>query len=572
MPHSDKPVALSVTRRMTLAGLASGVAISAMPLRAHPLPENPVFRHGVASGDPDQTSVVLWTRVTAEGDKTIRWQVAPDVNFSTIIDQGEQATGPDRDHTVKLLAQGLEPGKAYYYRFMLGDVVSPTGRARTLPAESLERLSIALASCSNYAFGFFNAYDAIAHDAAVDFVLHTGDYIYEYGHDGWGDSIAQTIGRRHEPAHEITTLSDYRMRHAQYKTDYGAKAMHAAHTLLACWDDHESANNPWKGGAQNHQPETEGDWEVRRRASIQAYFEYMPVREPEWLADRRSRMQFWRSYSFGNLATLNTLETRHTARAEQIDYAAYAARIGEDGVLESLQRALNEQGRAMLAPELEEELARSWTASKSAGQPWRLIGNPMPIAKTDVPDVVALGVLPDPFAEEPPYEDNALQAAQGIALKGRYNLPFYPDTWDGYPWARERLYDLARESGATDLVFLTGDSHSFWANRLADDEGRPAGLELGTAGISSPGDFVDSGYGLDVAEGLDRAFEQHIPEVVWTDNMHQGYVRLDLTHESGLASFIAVDTVLSPSYRTSIIQRLVIVRAEEELRFGGVAG
>ncbi len=199
-----------------------------------------------------------------------------------------------------------------------------------MPTGRLDRLGIALASCSNYAFGFFNAYDAIAKDPAIDFVLHTGDYIYEYGQDSWGGEVSRLIGREHQPAHEIVSLADYRMRHAQYKSDSGSRAMHAAHSLLACWDDHESANNPWTDGAQNHQPETEGDWAQRRAASIQAYFEWMPVREPEWLEQKgRSRMQFWRGYSFGDLATLFTLETRHTARAKQIDYMEFAQSASE---------------------------------------------------------------------------------------------------------------------------------------------------------------------------------------------------------------------------------------------------
>ena len=562
-----KSEALSITRRSTLAGLAGAGLLGALPghALAHTLPENPVFRHGVASGDPDATSVVLWTQVTAEGETEIRCQIARDPEFSGILREETLRTGPERDYTVKLLAAGLDPGGIYYYRFLLGEAFSAVGRARTLPTGSLERLGIALASCSNYAFGFFNAYDAIASDPEVDFVLHTGDYIYEYGQDGWGDDVAQKLGRRHEPPHEIVSLADYRRRHAQYKSDAGSQAMHAAHTLLACWDDHESANNPWTGGAQNHQPETEGDWAARREASIRAYYEWMPVREP---GPGRTRAQFWRDYSFGDLATLFTLETRHTARAKQIDYEDSADKLtSAEAVARFRAEVLDEEGRHMLAPELDADLAAALSRSVRGGQPWRLIGNPMPIARTDVPDVVALGILPDPFAAEPPFEGDALQAAQALAWKGKWNLPFYPDTWDGYPWARERLYELSRGAGAGDLIFLTGDSHSFWANSLKDSAGRPAGLELGTAGISSPGDFMASGFGAEISRKLDTAFSAHVPEVEWTDNMHQGYVRLDLAREAGQASFVAVDTVLNPAYRTLILKRMGIVREDGALTF-----
>lgn len=566
--HRHPLFATTFTRRATLGSLAAGTAAMVLPVTASAADHGP-FRHGVASGDPDATSVVLWTRATTSGPVTITVQLAEDLAFTRPIAQADITTGPEQDHTAKWLATGLQPGSTYYYRFMLDGALSPVGRARTLPVGRLDRLGIALASCSNFAFGFFNAYDAMAHDPGIDFVLHTGDYIYEYGHDGWGDSVAQALGRRHDPAHEIVSLSDYRRRHAQYKTDAGAQAMHAAHTFLACWDDHESANNPWTGGAQNHQGDREGDWAERRAASIQAYYEWMPVREPEWLASAgRSRTQFWRHYNFGDLATLVTLETRHTARAQQVDYLMLADQIDDPAAIARFRRdVLGAPGRRMISPECEADLARALSASVTEGQPWRLIGNAVPVARTDVPDLVALGILPDPAAADAPYSSAAIDSARLLAAKGRAGLPFYPDTWDGYPWARERLYDTARAAGATDLVFLTGDSHSFWANSLRDAAGRPAGLELGTAGITSPGDFVESGFSEDLSRRLDQAFADYVPEVNWTDNMHQGYVRLDLRRAGAEATFVAVDTVRSREFRSFIVNRFQIVRDSAGLQF-----
>lgn len=555
----------AVTRRRVLAGLAASSALATFSYRAaaHDLPANPTFRHGVASGDPDAKSVVLWTRVTtSEAAPEVHWELARDIDFADVVSTGSFEAGAERDYTVKVLAGGLAPGETYYYRFMLGDAKSTTGRTRTLPTGHVETLGIALASCSNYPFGFFNAYEAIARDPAVEYVLHTGDYIYEYGADGWGGEVAKVIGRVHEPAHEIVSLSDYRQRHAQYKTDFGSQAMLAAHPLLACWDDHESANNPWSGGAQNHQPESEGDWNARRAASIRAYYEWMPVREPEWLESKgRSHMQFWRGYSFGDLALLHTLETRHTARAEQIDYMAYADKLKSDADARDLiDNVIGAKDRTMLSPALESDLLAALAASVEAGQPWRLIGNPMPIAETRVPDVVALGLVPDPTAN-PAIPD----AAKALAWKGKWDLPFYTDTWDGYLWAKERLYDLSRKAGAGDLVFLTGDSHSFWLNDLVDDSGNPAGIEIGTAGISSPGDFMESGFGPDISPRLDKAFADHNPQVVWTDNMHQGYVRLELTRQRSDVTFIGVDTVLDRRFSTFEIRRDTILRGEDRL-------
>lgn len=562
------PARTAITRRTTLGTLAAGTAALALPRPALAATDSP-FRHGVASGDPDTTSVVLWTRATTSGDVMLVGEIARDPDFTAIVMRSEIATGPDRDHTAKWLARGLEPGQTYYYRFRLDSAVSPVGRARTLPTGRLDRLGIALVSCSNFVFGYFNAYEAVAHDPAVDFVLHTGDYIYEYGQDGWGGATGAMLGRSHDPAHEIVSLSDYRRRHAQYKTDAGAQAIHAAHTFMACWDDHESANNPWSGGAQNHQPASEGDWQARREASIRAYYEWMPVREPEWLGGiGATRVQFWRSYSFGDLATLTTLETRHTARAEQIDYAPVMDKVGDPAAIARFRReVLEAPDRRMISPECEANLARSLTQSLAAGQPWRLIGNAIPIARTDVPDVVGLGILPDPDAPGAPFAGAALDNARVLAAKGRAGLPFYPDTWDGYPRAREALYDLSRKAGAGDLIFLTGDSHSFWANSLKDAAGRPAGVELGTAGITSPGDFVESGFGTDLSRALDKAFADYIPEVVWTDNMHQGYVRLDLRRNAAEATFIAVDTIRSRAFRPFIVNRFTIMRDSAGLGF-----
>ena len=549
----------TVSRRTTLTTLSAAAAASAMPALGKPVGlARDIFRHGVASGDPDATSVVLWTRISGVEEATVAWEVASDPGFRKVAASGQFVTGPERDFTVKALAEGLKPGAQYYYRFRCKGVTSPVGRTRTLPVGPVQRLGIALASCSNFAFGYFNAYDAIARDPAVDFVLHTGDYIYEYGADGWGGEISRKLGRVHQPPHEIVSLSDYRTRHAQYKSDAGAQTMHAAKPLLACWDDHESANNPWVGGAQNHQPETEGNWADRRNASIQAYYEWMPVREP---GPGRTRAQFWRTYVFGDLATLSTLETRHTARALQIDYDPYRKSITSFADAQRMEReAIGAPGRTMLAPELEADLTAAWSNSKRLGQPWRLIGNPMPIARTRVPDVVSLGLIPDPATQPKP-----LPAALDLAWKGKWNLPFYTDTWDGYEWARARFYAQAQSAGVNDLIFLSGDSHSFWANRLADGAGKPVGVELGTAGITSPGDFVESGFDPDTASKLDQAFAEHNPEVIWTDNLHQGYVRLVLTPSAGHASFIAVDTVTSPVYRARAISEWNLRKVAGEL-------
>lgn len=544
-----------LSRRQSLAALvvSAAVPVTFHGARAQGAGAVQCFLHGVASGDPDQTSVVLWTRITTDQQAVpVRWEISETSDFAKPVQGGDAIAHHDVDHTVKVVAEGLVPGRRYYYRFRALGTVSPVGRTMTLPAGRLDRLGIALMSCSNYVFGRFHAYDAIARDPEIDFVLHAGDYLYEYGNDGWGAEVIARTGRPHDPAHEIVSLDDYRRRHAQYKADPDAQAMHGAHPFLALWDDHESANNPWTDGAQNHQPATEGRWEDRRAASIRAYYEWMPVREP---GPGQTRLEFWRAYSFGDLATLVTLESRHSGRGEQVDYAKHAPAIRTRADAERFERdVIGDPARAMLSPAMERFFERHVAASVAAGQPWRIVGNAIPMARTRVPDVVALGLIPDPLVSGSTTDAKSLAAARELAWKGKWNLPFYPDTWDGYPAARERFYAAARKAGASDLLVLTGDSHSFWANRLFDAHRYPMGIELGTAGITSPGDFVASGFGPAVAERLDRAFEAHNPEIRWTDNLHQGYVRVVLGRAEGRADFVAMSSLEGAVYEPRLLR------------------
>ncbi|MCB9955202.1 MAG: alkaline phosphatase D family protein [Caulobacterales bacterium] len=541
-------MSVKVNRRQTLGIISAAAAASCTPTAnmkgADAALSNDVFRHGVASGDPQKDSVVLWTRIETNLDsEPVRWEIARDAAFTDIVRSGEAFAKASADHTVKAIPDGLDPGAHYFYRFTARKRISPVGQTRTLPEGATDRLGLAVASCSNYAFGFFNAYEAIAKDDDVDFVLHTGDYIYEYGADEWGAETAKVIGRVHEPANEIVSLLDYRTRHAQYKRDAGSLAMHAAKPLITLWDDHESANNPWVGGAQNHQPDKEGDWIVRCANAIRAYYEWMPIRNP---ALGELPEEYWRTYVFGDLATLVTLESRHTARGEQVDYARYQTLLETDEDYEAFKRdVIGDPSRRMISEKMEGVLSAALAQSVATGEPWRLIGNAIPMARMLVPDLVGKGYLPDPSNDE-----NALDAAKRIAWLGKHELPFYTDTWDGYPAAREDFYKLCREAGASDLLVLTGDSHSFWANRLFDGEGRQMGLEIGTSGISSPGDFVESGFDKETAETLDRAFAEELDEVLWTDNFHQGYVRLDLARDEAQAVYIAVDNLLTPEFKT----------------------
>jgi alkaline phosphatase D len=552
---------ISSTRRRILLGLTAAAAWPAGAGRAAAaVSDPPPFVHGVASGDPDATSVVLWTRVSgAERPTIVSWEAARDEAFADAVTAGTVTTDAQRDFTVKVIARNLDPGQRYFYRFRLGSVTSRVGRTRTLPAGHIERLGIAVASCSNYAFGHFNAYDAIARDPEVEFVLHLGDYIYEYGRDGWGAAVAMALGREHQPPHEIVTLDDYRIRHAQYKGDAGARAMHAALPVIPIWDDHESTNNPWMSGAENHQAD-EGDWDSRRRNALRAYYEWMPIRDP---GPHGMRSAYWRHFEFGDLASLITLETRHTGRSRQIEYAEHLPSLTtRDDAARFEQEVLAAPDRHMLADEMTAFLRRALADAVAADRPWRLIGNQIPLARVRVPPLHETPLAAR--AADPAYP--AAAALAELVQLGRLQLPIYLDTWDGYPAAREEFYAACAASGVTDLLVLTGDSHAFWANRLATASGRPMGLELGTAGISSPGDFER--FGSAASSLLDQRLAAHNPEVVWTDNTHRGYLRVVLERSAARADFVVVSRVDRPEYHSRVLRSDRILRQNGTLAYG----
>ncbi|TDG15205.1 alkaline phosphatase [Seongchinamella unica] len=551
-----------ISRRKALAGLS---ATAALPLVgcagfARQSGNSSAFAHGVASGDPDERSVVLWTRISTERrTATGKWIVTEDAEHRRVVKRGAFSTDRSRDMTVKLVVDGLEPGKTYYYSFKYKGQNSPVGRTRTLPTGSPGKLGIALASCSNYPFGYFNAYETIALDPGVDFVVHLGDYIYEYGPDGYGGQSGVALGREHRPRRETVTLKDYRQRHAQYKADPQSQMMHAAHPLIAIWDDHESTDNPWREGANNHQQETEGDWVSRRERSLQAYFEWMPLREP---AAGMDRAQYWRHYQFGDLASLVTLETRHTARDEQFDYEQFRELLQTgEGIAEFLQQHLNAPGRHLLAPEMEAFLETALRESVTAGQPWRIIGNQVPMARSYIP-----ALTDEQFAQLALDESHPLyDEARTFSALGPARLPLFLDAWDGYPWARERFYQLCRNAGARDLLVVTGDSHAFWQNQLFDEADKPMGLELGTTGITSPGAFASLGdAGAAMMDGLIAAGS---PEVLWTEGLTRGYVRLTLAPTEATVDYVGVSTVKERDYKPVNVRQTRILREGAQLRY-----
>ncbi|MFT4862645.1 MAG: alkaline phosphatase D, partial [Pseudohongiellaceae bacterium] len=407
-------------------------------------------------------------------------------------------------------------------------------------------------------FGHFNAYEVIARDSSVDFVVHLGDYIYEHGANGFGAEVGARIGRPHDPSHEILSLDDYRKRHAQYKTDVSSQAMHRQQPVIVIWDDHESTNNPWMNGAANHD-QSEGDWKERRDASLQAYYEWLPIREP---APGAARADYWRHFKFGDLVSLITLESRHTGRSQQIAYADYLPALNTvEQARQFKQSVLNDPQRTMLSAPMETFLASELEESVQANRRWRLIGNQSVIAKSVSPKLNN-----SYFNELRKTLDNAgSQSLDSLTRFGDLELPDDLDTWEGYPAARERFYDLARLAGANDLLVLSGDSHSFWANQLFDQHDQVMGLELGATGVTSPRSLLAFGE-----EGLKRFDELNTAnnkEIVWSDGRHRGFIRLSIDHQKINAQFIAVSNVETRQYTVQPVRVFDIIKSGNSLQF-----
>ncbi len=504
------------TRRAFLRQSGGGAAaLAALPLvgTAASADKAP-FRHGVASGDPLADRVILWTRITPSSPRQtvqVRWEIATDPYSSRPVARGIVRTDERRDHTVKVDVTGLRPATTYYYRFINEGVASPIGRTRTLPAGATPRVRIAVASCSNHAAGYFNAYRRIAERADLDLVLHLGDYLYEYGADEYGSL------RVPDPTHEMVVLSDYRRRHAQYKSDPDLQELHRQHPMVAIWDDHEIANDAWRDGAQNHSEGTEGRWPDRVNMGLQAYYEWMPVRQPDASQPRRNQ----RSFRIGDLIDLVMLEQRLGARSQQLP-ATIPTPFGNGFVQAG---AFADPSRTLLGSEQEAWLAERLRSSKAR---WKFVGQ---------------GVM---FAQ---------LKLVGAPLAGGGGVFLNTDQWDGYQPARDRVYSViegdSNHPPVNDVVVLTGDIHSSWASDLSRDPNNPnvaaGGYDPASGSGSRAVEFVGTSISSpgvnDPNNGIAMQLRTINPHFKHIELNQRGYMLLDATPERVVCEWWYVETV-----------------------------
>jgi alkaline phosphatase D len=435
-----------------------------------------MFSHGVASGDPLLDAVVLWTRCSPASDTLSAveafFEVALDPAFEQRVAADWIMSDNAHDNTIKLDLTDLLPETTYYYRFHAEGIVSPIGRTRTAAA-TVTHLRIAVASCSSFAHGYFHAYRHLGQRADIDLVLHVGDYIYEYENGHYG------IVREYDPPHECVTLDDYRRRYKHYRSDLDLQEAHRQHPFVTVWDDHEIANDGWVGGAVDHMPDDDGMWSDRRMAATTAYFEYLPIREG--IPGR-----LYRRLAYGELVDVFVLDTRFEGREQQIPMTN-----------PEVVTLINAPGRQLLGAEQEAWLFEQLSSSAAT---WKIIAQQVMVGQ--------------------------LIAIPGS--NGAPNRPLFSDWWDGYVDARTRLLQHIEDEQLGNVVVVTGDNHSSFANELTYDPhvgydpttgAGAVAVEFVTPGITSPG------------LGIGDVFAGNNPHTRWSDTDQHGYLVLDVTPE-----------------------------------------
>ena len=517
------------------------------------------FLHGVASGDPLKDRVILWTRITPQ-DTSLRlevvWEIATDDKFTQVINTGKVQTASAQDFTIKVDADKLKSGQTYYYRFKFGSVISPVGRTKTLP-ETTSSVQFAVCSCSNYPAGYFYVYKEMAKQE-VDAIIHLGDYIYEYGKDGYATEEAVKLGRTlaADNDKEIIKLDDYRKRYALYHTDSDLQAAHARHPFIVIWDDHELANDAWKDGAENHQA-NEGNFLDRKLAALQAYFEWMPIRP----VSATDHLNIYRQFDFGSLVQLTMLDTRILARDKQLDYANYMTASGLD--IAKFQADLTSTTRTLMGYTQREWLQKKLAQSTAT---WNVLGQQVLMAKMLIPAelLLSLSAITSGNVTAETLAKMNQQIIELVTLKVRLKsgdptltaaekarvttvAPYNLDAWDGYYAEREILYGTLKTLNKK-VVVLAGDTHNAWSADLHTQAGDFVGVELATSSVSSPGMEKYLSIPLAQLQQFEMAFTTLIDELNYTNLNQRGYLKVSFTVQQVQADWIFLNSIKEKTY------------------------
>ncbi|MEL7021429.1 MAG: alkaline phosphatase D family protein, partial [Bacteroidota bacterium] len=503
------------------------------------------FYHGVASGDPTQNSIIIWTRVTPDDrakehtatsiDVDWYFSSSPDLSgggFSTnIIRQGTFSTNQDRDFTVKVAIENLtsaelvNPDGWYYYIFSAQGKWSVLGRTKLIQGNPTQ-MRFGVVSCSNIAEGYFNAYDALNQRNDVDIIYHLGDYIYEYEDNHYGTF------RGYAPPYEMVAIEDYRSRFSIYRLEPEQQQLHQNYPWSTTWDDHESTNDSWVGGAENHQPNdpykpvycadaTEGDWTVRKGNSKKAYDEWMPIKMQGDRDNAPSEMSLYRKFTYGDFAEVYFLDTRLEGREEQ---------LGPD-------TPQTDPNRTLLGAQQYDWLVDNMKIAQDNGIKWKVLAQQVMFANFDTPDS-SLGGSPINIPGTP--------AAPSLAA---INM----DQWDGYTQERQKLMNQWNTDGVDNIVILTGDIHTSWANEVPNGrDAYAAATQLTPCQGTQAVEFVVTSVtspGLDGTEpALVPAAQANNPHMKYIELTDHGFMIFDLTAGKAQGDWYYVNTIRDRNY------------------------
>ena len=504
------------------------------------------FTHCVASGEPGPTQVLLWTRYASADETPLKWELAEDADFTRIVVQGDATASPANDCCARAWAKGLKPGRWYFYRFVAPDgEKSPVGRTKTLPVGKVDKFRIAVFSCSNYGFGWFNAYGHAAEAGDFDLVLHLGDYFYEYKR-GTYPNAKEGLAERLLPVDEAVTLAGYRERFSTYRNDPDLQRLHQLYPVITMWDDHEVANDSWKDGAENHQSETEGPYAVREAAAEKVYREWLPVSEA-----------YWAQYEIGKLATLFRLETRHVARDKPFDLGdLMKGKRGpelEAALTAFRDGAWKDPSRTLMGAEQEAWLAGGLKASTRAGKPWQVLAQQIIMGQTGFGKDLIAGMTKD--------VDPAMRARILAANRAQQSgVPYAMDMWSGYPAARERLYQSALNANAN-LLVLAGDSHNAWAFEHSHGKER-VGVEMAGQSVTSPG--FEHYLGWIKPDALAQDVMAASPSLKLCDTSQRGYLALELTPKSAIGEWRFLQTIRQKGTALAGTKRMTVLAGQRK--------
>lgn len=561
----------SISRRHFLALTAQGagaavISTGLMGCAGEDQSRVPVaFDHGVASGDPTQSAAIIWTRVTPErsAEITVSWEIATDMSFTNVVNNGSTTTSSARDYTVKVDAQNLSANTQYFYRFISNNRTSETGVTKTLPVGQVDKVKLAVMSCSNYPAGYFNVYELATQVNDIDAVLHLGDYIYEYARGGYASDNASAMGREVLPEGELFTLDDYRARYAQYRTDPSLQKLHSLTPFITVWDDHEVSNDTYKQGAENHN-DGEGDFEERKLAALQAYFEWLPIRPIK----EGNESEIYRSFEFGNLVDLHMLDTRIIGRDQQLDYANYQNPTTGAFDQESFLADISSTSRSMLGAD-----QLSWLQNRlaTASGTWQLLGQQVLMGQMYLPAAIALQLMsvseyaelgalatlaaraeasdPTLTAQELAYLDanKAKLTDEKVAQLQLPSIPYNLDAWDGYAYERELIFGTAKAYGRN-LVVIAGDTHNAWASDLKDKDNTAVGVEFATSSVSSPGlEYYLQIPSSDMPQ-TEAGITDLVPNLQYCNLSDRGFMTVTFTADDAKADWYFVDTISSKTF------------------------